>query len=510
MTVQLPFELWWKILNYLPSDKNIIQLGSVNRVFLEIARQLRYRALEINKVDNVTNKHQLQIIRSFSLGHHVRYLSIRPWSLSILLLGGSRHGPIKKLLSAVNIARPIFGYFERRKQTRKMKNVDKQVDLIVSTMRTLEYVREFELLFGYKEFHVEALTAILYTLAICPFNRTLTKLSLWVPVNRLDCLTPVILPALESLDVKLYHVHTSKVDNTEGYLGHLAVYISGLSQTLRTLSISSTILILSLDFSRFFYRLCEADFPLLHTFHFRIAGHGSVELSGFMLKTGHNLRDLELCHLFSSSHDPPSWITNILTTRGLINTFSSLNSLYLGCEFLPGKLTLLLALISSVASQLESFSFEYTLLTLEEVEMVIRALSCSSPSPLRHLVIESQFLSPSIFGLLASEFPQLETLKINYETLSSTLAPAEEDALLTILNLPPVKILFYRELVIFSEAGVYAEWKLSRLRLCCVLRRPILVDITTTSALDPNALRTCFPSLVDCTCSTAVPTFLIS
>ena len=62
MAAQLPTELWWKILELLPLYE-VSQVGQVNTVFLEIARELRYRDLKFVGYDEKT-EHKLETMRS--------------------------------------------------------------------------------------------------------------------------------------------------------------------------------------------------------------------------------------------------------------------------------------------------------------------------------------------------------------------------------------------------------------------------------------------------------------
>ncbi len=44
--VDLPFDILWKVFEYLPADESM-KLRSVNRLFLELARKIHYRDLHL-------------------------------------------------------------------------------------------------------------------------------------------------------------------------------------------------------------------------------------------------------------------------------------------------------------------------------------------------------------------------------------------------------------------------------------------------------------------------------
>ncbi|KAF5390486.1 hypothetical protein D9757_005184 [Collybiopsis confluens] len=493
MTIELPTEIWWKILGYLPSD-NIIRLGPVNRDFLQIARESLYKNLQIKDFDQKTER-RLRNLSSLSLGHYVRslYIQYAPWPI----VYHPRHGPAKRLLSAVDFIRALFKVdSEYSKQKKRI------IQLILETAQTLENVQECELFhdypFGFGNFQSQGISSFslihataMSLLVVAPFRKTLTKLSLRLPTDTLHYLASVTLPSLEDLDVLLSNSTRREFRVMDVNVGHLALFILGLSRTLRILSISchDDSLYLDGDFGRFFNLLSEAD-PFqfhLRSFSFQTwqsmysvpnGTFGGSSMSKFIIKTGHHLRDLMLSHYpgFPIMYLPiryrPNhrcWISYILapgSAQGQLTCaqFSSLKSLKLsGGSLHPDNLTGLSTLLSSVARQLQSFVLEYEMLGTEEVIMLVRALSCS-PSPLRHLGMEVKDLDPYIFTLLASEFPQLESLELGFEVFSYASVVLQssmtvEEVQSRFPNMPVNLVLFFVGLLVRNDEGLFGGAK---------------------------------------------------
>ncbi|KAF5390366.1 hypothetical protein D9757_005235 [Collybiopsis confluens] len=252
---QLPTEIWWGIFEYLCLN-DIIRLSLVNHAFLEMTQQLLYRKLDIVLFDEKA-KSRLRTIRSSSLGHHIRYLYIRPtrWSVS------AQTDPPRRLArmilsSTTDFIRAVFdpGYVKRKKLAFQKTRMNEQIQLALETMKTLDNVPEYWLIWqqhpsGPFPFWIfwphaprkdvwpdaaEATTAFLSLLDISPFRRTLTKLTLRIPSHTTECLPSVDLPSLEDLNVALL----KRQEFTNAYPERLAIFISSLSMTLRILSLS--------------------------------------------------------------------------------------------------------------------------------------------------------------------------------------------------------------------------------------------------------------------------------
>ncbi|KAF5390487.1 hypothetical protein D9757_005181 [Collybiopsis confluens] len=449
MTIQLPTEIWWRILDYLPSNK-VKQLGRVNRAFLEKARQSRYQSLVIYEYDKKT-KRRLEKIRSSSLGHYVRSLTlcVQAWPASELIRWDGQTGDS---LSVVDRVRSLFDshYLPRKTVALKKKRLDRRIELIFEAMTAFEHIQEYELIWEEydqdcpEEFIPEVkfasslMTIFLSMLVISPLRGTLTKLSLQIPTHiALDCLAAADFPFLEDLKVFLWKSQCSRAkdwDILTGYLGseNLAKFISGLSSTLQTLSISrlDPSINLDRDFGRVFDLLCKTNFPFLRSFDFctrsRYLRKGTPSLDRFVRQISHSVRSLKLSHLaYDTSSSSPlhhldhrSWISNVLSVQQT-RAFSSLTSLRIKDGSLCAHLADLSALLTSVAHQLGSFFLEDNLLTLKEVETVVCSLSHSS-SPLRYLGIEPRDLAPDTFDLLVCAFPGLRELSLSFERFTSS------------------------------------------------------------------------------------------
>ncbi|KAF5390490.1 hypothetical protein D9757_005182 [Collybiopsis confluens] len=421
---------------------NVKRLGLVNRTFLEKARQLQYQRLLIDKYDEKT-KLRLKEISSSSLDHYVHTLTlcVHAWPASEQALT-RWDGQIGDSFSVAAQIRSLFdsNYSQRKKLSQQKKRLDSRIQLVLEAATAFKRVRECELRWmefldcppefsSEVDFASETMSTFLSLLAIFPLRNTLTKLSLQIPTHiALNGLALVNLPLLEDLKVvllKCQYAWTLDSDNAARYLGseNLANFISGLSNTLKILSISR--LDPSIDLHRDFGRL----FHLLFT----VSQKGHTQPQHIC-----SIRNLQLSHLaYQTSSSPslhnrpdhPSWISDIISQQSRMHAFSSLTSLRIRDGHLSNNLADLSSLLASVAHQLVSFFLEYNLLTLREVEIVVQALSRPS-SPLQYLGIEPRDLSPDVFDLLASALPQLKSLSLTCERISSSMRPdplTEED-----------------------------------------------------------------------------------
>ncbi|KIK55315.1 hypothetical protein GYMLUDRAFT_47882 [Collybiopsis luxurians FD-317 M1] len=540
MTVQLPFDIWFKILDYLPSNDSVIRLRTVNRVFLEIARRLLYGKLCINKYEKRT-KHLLKGISSCSLGSHVHSLHIQPWTVSSLVSPTStrRHGPAGRVSSAFDHVCSFFDsdYAVRKAQALLEKRMCKQIKLVTDTVNKLEHVREYTVDWDVeKPYHAQLFTAFLTLLNISPFSQTLTVLTLRVPTDRLACLAPIHLPALEELNV---HLTTQSL--SERYINDcldcFSVFVNNLFPTLRSLSVSSTHLSLNLNLSKFFRLLSIAYFPRLRAFALSIPYDGSylpnetdgiASLHSFILKHSRNLQYLKLssyprCSFIRTRPSDPLakyWIQRTLLTPGLADALVSLNCLELAVRPLRSDLGPFLVFISSVAHQLDSLVLTDDPLTAEEVEMVVDALGTPASGFLRHLSLHLQYLSPATLDILASRLPSLTSLRLTFGDIKSSTPVADGSAYGREVWLSQMEYelnLFHDDLSLRSVQGTYNHWPVSSLVLSACSsyysqyqyhnhsyyhHRRLYVDGTETGAAARKTLddleevfRKCIPSL---------------
>ncbi|KIK55314.1 hypothetical protein GYMLUDRAFT_841643 [Collybiopsis luxurians FD-317 M1] len=446
MTSPLPFEIWWKILEYLPSDACVIRLRTVNRLFLEIARTLRYRNLSINKYD-VQTEHLLRGISSISLGHHIQSLCIRPWAIS-----SASHidGPVGHILSAFDLVRSFFDsdYPGRKAKNLVQIQMHEQIQLVSQTTKDLENVREYTVDWDVNESScVQLFTAFLILPNISPLGPTLTKLTVRVPTDRLVCLATLCLPALEELNIDLVTLSLPE-EYIDECLHHVIVFINNHGQNLRSLSISSDDLSQNLNLSTFFRSLSISPFLRLHSFtlsipydgcHLPEKTNGADCLRSF-LEQSRSLRHLKLSSyprapypdlslISTSPSKTPGgyWIQRALEAPDLANALTSLTSLELAIRPLLSDLTPSLAFICAVAHQLESLVLTDEFLTPDEVRRVVDALaSAPACSSLVHLTISLQYLSTSILNLFASRLGHLESLKLTFSAVKASSHPDEK------------------------------------------------------------------------------------
>ncbi|KAF9070502.1 hypothetical protein BDP27DRAFT_1292491 [Rhodocollybia butyracea] len=498
VAVSLPFDIWWKILDYLPLTVSF-NLRSLNRIFLEIHRKRNYRNLVIDRYGKST-KRKLAALNAHSLGRYVYSLKIQPcWIVSNV--PKFSHGPAARVSSTFDRVHSFFDseYPKRKAQALVQKRMRKQIKLITEAARNLDSIKEYTLEWDEGPYHDEYFTAFLSNLAdpiITPFGQTLTKLSLKVPTNKFRYLVSAKLPALEELHLHLVTKSLLESD-INNHLDCLVVFVNNLFQSLRCLSISSTYTSLNLNLHQFFHRL--GHFPLLRSLALTIPYDGAHlgssldSLRQFISKHSTNIQELKLlCRVRAATrirpNDPSAkyWIQRILNSiqapsiqtsaySPSYNQLRGLRNLELALRPLRSDLQPFLTFLASVADQLESLVLMDDALKPHELGRVLNVLVQRPAQTLghygsslngygytniRHLSIRLQYLCPYTVDLLASELRSLRSLRL---TFSDVRFHHDED-----VEQEQVQWTHVDELNFFYDAlrtRFYSDWKLSSLKI---------------------------------------------
>ncbi|KAF5390439.1 hypothetical protein D9757_005192 [Collybiopsis confluens] len=197
MVPELPLEIWWKILEYLPADASLIKLRTVNRTFLEIARSSLYQKLTIKEPDLQTEK----LLR----GHYVRSVHIQPWDIHFFLSVPLRrlHGRISSFSNYVRLL-IAPGYSVRKDIAFLQKHLKEVMELITDTVKRLQHVREYTLNAEMDlDCDISVFNRFSSLLDISTFSRTLAKVTLATSAGTSACLGRVHLPVLEEFNLHL-------------------------------------------------------------------------------------------------------------------------------------------------------------------------------------------------------------------------------------------------------------------------------------------------------------------
>ncbi|KAF5369727.1 hypothetical protein D9757_011992 [Collybiopsis confluens] len=464
----LPVEIWSKILDYLPPDQ-CRQLRLANRFFFHLTGRQIYKRLFVTGYDQPT-KHLLKAINSLCLGHHVQSLRIQPWIVAPLV----QSQPRRRRERVSSAFQQVYSFFDSAYPTRKAQalqneRLNKQIQIVTETIRKLPHVREYTVDWDVdRPYHSQLFTAVLTLLNVTPFSQTLTTLTLTVPVDRLVCLAPVHLPALEELSVCFVTQGLSQryIDDC---LDSFIFFLDNLYKTLRSLSICSTHRSPHLNLSKFFHNLSSAFFPRLHSFALRIPYDGShlprdtngiENLRAFISKHGRIIHHLKLSafprpSIRTSPSDPMGkyWIQGTLSGPGFAESLTALTSLELSIRPLRSDLDPFLTFLSSVNHRLDSLALLDDPLTPEEVVRVLDTLSLHSPSYLRHLSIRLQYLSPCTLDRLASRLACLKSLRLTFGDIKSSHCDEKNDLWLSRLGRELVSL--FRFLIIAIPDSTY-------------------------------------------------------
>lgn len=358
----------------------------------------------------------------------------------------------------------LHSFFDSEYPTRKAqalfaKRLRKQIDLVSETTRKLPFVTEYSV--GWdpdRSYHAELFTAFLSLadVSVSLFGKSLTKLSLKVPTDRLVCLASVKLPSLEELNL---HLATESL--SERYINEcldcFVVFVNNLYLTLRSLSVTTSYTSHNLNLSYFFHLL--GDFAKLHTLAITIPYDGAHfssldSLGCFIQKHSGNLQELKLLCTRSGPRAPTRpndprakyWIQRIVAEMLCAPRSPRLRDLHkleLAIRPLRSQLEPFLDFLATVADQLDSLVLTDDALTPMEVGEVLDALVSRDNfggNMLSHLSLRLQYLCPYTIDLLASKLPGLKSLKLTFSDVRcqhstpSSCLPAKEE----LVRRPPI------------------------------------------------------------------------
>ncbi|KAE9393912.1 hypothetical protein BT96DRAFT_943566 [Gymnopus androsaceus JB14] len=358
----LPFDILWKILEYLPFEE-VTRIRTVNRHFLEIARTLQYRKLVVNGYGKRTKRLLKALCHWGTM--FVRYTSslglLITWSQSKLTAGANAIEFSPWLITFIPSSTLTIRDAEPKLWSASAS--ENRSSWSPKQHGNFQFVQEYSIGWDVdRPYHAELFTAFLSLADVAPFGKTLTKLSLKVPTDRLVCLASVRLPSLEELDI---HLATQSL--SERYINDcldcFVVFVNNLYLTLRSLSVSTSHTSLNLDLYTFFHLL--GDFAHLHTLGITIPYDGAHfssldSLRFFIHKHNGNLQELKLlCHARSAARTRPNdpsakyWIQRIVADISSTPP-RDLHKLELALRPLRSQLTPFLTFLASVADQLDS------------------------------------------------------------------------------------------------------------------------------------------------------------
>ncbi|KAK0469686.1 uncharacterized protein EV420DRAFT_57434 [Desarmillaria tabescens] len=397
--VELPAELWLYIAEFIP-ERQLRNLLDVNRVFYEIALNVRYTKIIIEGM-NLSTVALLKRLRDPEVAKRVLHLSI------------VSHDTRSQLIDDVQTFR--FTKFSRRKNLSADGATQLLIDILPGFINLCEFSVDFwGLPSGYKL--IPFLNAAWSTL-----GQQIRTLSLEGNLNafRIVVETSTPLESLESLTIQLTSSMYPLSDAGESIESILALrkFINGLSPRLKTFDFSSWA---ATDVSRLFVDLDH--FPLLHRFRIRTAFNKAFPtdpsgLSRFVRGHANTLDDLQLwLHPAGSAVDPSleqplsEWL---LATVDPIPEFPILNDL----QFYPTHLrngfeAFLITIRRSASSLINLVSRDHYLSSQETIQLV-DALACSGPNrTLRSLRLNMLVFTGDVLDAMAQKLPGLVSLKL--------------------------------------------------------------------------------------------------
>ncbi|KAJ7772621.1 hypothetical protein DFH07DRAFT_1057422 [Mycena maculata] len=241
-SLEIPSDIWRCVAGFLPTAF-LLTLYSVNRTFLEICVETRYKA-----IDFVTYKRTKPLIKHVKDSNQAHSVRVLPWRVFAKQPKAYSWSSTRRLLTACVSPTNTF------EEDNILSRLRKQTKRIVDAIKRLPALHEYHIDWDEGPFHPEFYSVILDVVPAIGIG--LSTLSLKVPLhsmNSLPCLA-AHLPNLDNLTIALHtqaHFAPYISERIEG----LVVFLNTRLRTLRSLSISTTPTSMYLDLGPFFDHL---------------------------------------------------------------------------------------------------------------------------------------------------------------------------------------------------------------------------------------------------------------
>ncbi|KAF9484613.1 hypothetical protein BDN70DRAFT_890892 [Pholiota conissans] len=435
MALELPTELWLRIAQYVP-DRDIFRLASVNRLFLDLATDRRYRHLVIDDDDPIALIQKLsRIEQDSSVAARVRSLTIHPKAVrSACLKSGKAY---RRQRSLTNRYWPDS--FRLRTERAPLEEDTELADRFLDTLARLPNIEEYAVEW---EHGVQAERAFCVPLlsAMWPLQaaHTLRSISLEMMLAHLcDMLPPDALPCLERVeDLRLHFTRgtdtwSGSVGETSGaLLTRLAAFVNRLAPSLTSLYIAS---IGHFDFSQLYADL--GFFPRLVQLAIIAPCDPRHIVDPTCFNTFLNMHKGTISSLafapqyccYQSALGPDAGAAVTTTDEWFARAFAGVDfahlySLQLGLNILGsgGKRVMdpVPLVAAAAARNLERLGVWGCIISLEDLRLLLEPFA-QTPGP-RCLVLEVHVLDVALLDLLAAYLPGLHTLHLTYRWVGSS------------------------------------------------------------------------------------------
>ncbi|KAJ7491874.1 hypothetical protein FB451DRAFT_1216225, partial [Mycena latifolia] len=456
MRREIPPDIWRCIAGFLPATF-LLTLYSVNRTFLELATEARYRAIEF--VAYETAKPLIKHVKDSKLVHSLR---VEPWI--VMAEEPKKSSSTWKLFHAC--VSPSYA-FNDPVETQVLNQLGKQTKLVADTIKGLRNLDKYHIDWDEGPYHPEFFT-LLMDPVIPAIGKNLSTLALKVPLRYMYALPGLTshLPNLRSLALTIHTGSDIPLHISQQFEG-LVVFMNALLRDLRSLSIHTTPTSTYLDLGPLFINLGRGghltSFTLCIPFD---GGHlpDPTPLRRFLFNHRLTLESLTLGTTRAATHSTPGASTAKFWIRDTLKNhppFPALSQLSLGLRPLRTDLAPLVRCLTGVHTQLRVLRLSER--PLEYAELV-RVLGALDDAPLLHvLALRIRWLSPEVVDLIAACLPTLNTLELTFaevvhrEPTSDASSVSSDDS---------YGLSRTRELTLFCQAldgKRYSDWNLTRL-----------------------------------------------
>ncbi|KAJ6514923.1 hypothetical protein C8R47DRAFT_1063694 [Mycena vitilis] len=406
----IPSDIWRYIAGFLPVAI-ILRLYSVNRTFLEIATETRYRAISFAAYD--TAKPLMKHVKDSKLVHSVR---VQPWMVQAKEPKSHswRSSTLKILHACVS---PGFA-FQERPEAQIMRRLQKQTRRVADTLKGLPNLHTYHIDWDEGPCQAEFVSALLSTV-IPVIGPRLCSLTLKLPLHHLPSLPRLAqhLPNLQHLALTIHtgaHVAVYISQKMEG----LVVFLNSILRNLRSFSLHTTPTSRYLDLGLLFSHLGHgrrlSSFTLCIPFD---GGHlaDPAHLRRFLLNHRYTLESLTLGTTRAAAHAAPGASTAKFWIRETMKShprFTALTHLAISLRPLRTDLGPLLSSLKGMRAQLRMLKLSERPLEHAELVRILNALDY--PTQLRVLSLRLRWLSPEIVDFIAAGLPDLTTLELTF------------------------------------------------------------------------------------------------
>ncbi|KAG5652723.1 hypothetical protein H0H81_003974 [Sphagnurus paluster] len=428
--IQIPSDIWVYIAQFVPS-KSLCNLYSLNSIFLHLALNERYKALDFTDCQcDERTVHFLKHISDSNISSRVRQLRVdSQWFDPESHIRFTLVARFQALMRSALLLGPwraaSFGFI-RSKYRKRRKAID---TLTASLVAQFSNLTTFIIVPRHSERYYPLGFSLLFTKSYATFGSTLRQLTIKVRLNGVTALLPsdpTTLASLQEFTLQLFPDQEDYVFNTQILIKTVSPFIQQIASKLTKFNLLSSA---HADHSSIFDAL--GDTPNLNIFSLGLLFHATAlqdpsSLVQFLSRNADALKHVRLQPLgfetsFAIPHniDPAdrcltSWFKDNASDTRVFSNLQTLAIMPYHSAPAASPITACLLIDRSRDTLTSLFLGERYLSLVELANIVLSFTHRPADRRLKVLHVNLVSLNPQLFDLLADKIRSLEDLSLNF------------------------------------------------------------------------------------------------